>query len=112
MIQKITIKQRRSKRVARIRAIIRGTTDCPRLSIYRSHKRLYGQMIDDQKQITLATVHINATNKESGTALGKQIAERCKSKKISRVVFDRGGYKYHGVIHCIAEAVRAEGVRI
>lgn len=108
----ITIKQRRSKRVARIRAVVKGSGKRPRLIIYRSHTSIYGQLVDDEKRITLGSVKTTGTNIASGTSLGEMVAKVCKKKGIKQVVFDRGGYKYHGVIKKIADTVREEGVRI
>ena len=112
MIQKLTIKQRRPKRVARIRALMRGTTKRPRLVIFRSHRALYGQLMDDAKRMTLASVKKEGTNIDSGSALGTSISVLCRKKKIQELVFDRGGYKYHGVIKKIADTVREGGIHI
>jgi len=112
MIQKITSKQRHSKRVARIRAVVKGNAKRPRLAIFRSNKSLYGQLIDDDIHVTLGSVKTEGTAISSGAQLGLSIATLCKKKKIAQVVFDRGGYKYHGVIKQIADAVREGGVRI
>jgi len=112
MIKQITIKQRRSKRVARVRSVIRGTEKRPRLVIFRSHTGLYGQLVDDGKGITLGSSKIEGTNSASGSALGISIVALCKKKGIKQLVFDRGGYKYHGVIKRIAETVREGGVII
>jgi len=112
MIQQDTIKQRRGKRVARIRAVLKGNEACPRLVIFRSHKNLYGQLVDDGKGITLGSSKIEGTNLASGLALGTSITALCKKKGVKRLVFDRGGYKYHGVIKKIADTVREGGVTI
>ncbi len=112
MLQKITTKQRRSKRVARIRAVVQGNSERPRLAIFRSHTALYGQLIDDGKGITLTTIKQEGTNKSAGSTLGKAVAAFCKEKKIAALVFDRGGEKYHGVIKEIADAARQGGVTI
>jgi large subunit ribosomal protein L18 len=112
MIKQITIKQRRSKRVARIRAVVVGSQKRPRLVIYRSHTGLYAQLVDDGKRITLGSAKTDGTNIASGTSLGEKIIAVCKEKGIKQVVFDRGGYKYHGVVKQIADTVRKEGVRI
>lgn len=112
MQQHVTIKQRRSKRVARIRAVIVGDGTRPRLSIFRSHTALYGQLIDDAKQVTLGSVKAEGTNVASGKTLGSSLVALCKEKKITRLVFDRGGYLYHGVVKQIADTVREGGVTI
>jgi len=112
MIKQITIKQRRSKRVARVRSVIRGTEKRPRLAIFRSHTGLYGQLVDDGKRKTLGSVRQKGSNIASGALLGDSIVALCKEKKVKQLVFDRGGYKYHGVIKRIAEKVRERGVII
>jgi len=112
MIQKGTIKQRRSKRVARIRATLKGTGARPRLVIFRSHTSLYGQLVDDEKRITLGSSKIIGTNIDSGSAMGTAIVTLCKKKGMKHLVFDRGGYKYHGVIKKIADTVREGGIII
>jgi large subunit ribosomal protein L18 len=112
MITKTTIKQRRPKRLARIRALLKGSEERPRLAIFRSHSSLYGHLIDDGKGITLGMVKKIGTNKTVGIELGMAIAKICKEKGIKTLIFDRGGNKYHGVIKEIADAVRKEGVTI
>jgi len=112
MIQQRTIKQRRSKRVARIRAILKGNEKRPRLVIFRSNRNLYGQLVDDQKKITIGSAKTEGTNCASGSALGISIANICKKKGIKKLVFDRGGYRYHGIIKQIADTVREGGVTI
>jgi large subunit ribosomal protein L18 len=112
MIQHDTIKQRRGKRVARIRAVLKGTDARPRLAIHRSHTRLYGQLIDDEKNITLKSFYSKGTNTVSALELGKSIVNFCKEKSIKKLVYDRGGFKYHGVIKQVADTVREGGVTI
>jgi len=112
MIKLGTIKQRRPKRVARIRATLKGSAIRPRLVIFRSHTSLYGQLVDDGKEITIGSAKAEGTNLASGSALGISIGVLCKKKGIKQLVFDRGGYKYHGVIKQIADTVREGGVII
>jgi len=112
MIKISTIKQRRSKRVARIRATLKGSAVRPRLVIFRSHTNLYGQIVDDGKGITLGSAKAEGTNIVSGSTLGASIGVFCKKKGIKQLVFDRGGYKYHGVVKQIADTVREGGVTI
>jgi large subunit ribosomal protein L18 len=102
----------------RIRSRVRGNEERPRLAVYRSVKHIYAQVIDDRKGHTL--VAAASTDKKAGVAkggnvagakeLGRIIAERAKEKGITKVVFDRGGYLYHGRIKALADAARAAGL--
>lgn len=112
MITKPTIKQVRGKRVVRIRAKVRGTTDRPRFSVFRSNTSLYVQVIDDTKGTTLVALAEKSKNKDTAVKLGAKAAELLKAKGIAAVVFDRGGYKYHGVIKALADAVREGGIKV
>ena len=114
-------KERRARRHARIRASIFGTKERPRLSVFKSDKSMYLQLIDDRVGKTLLSAHsreikLNKKSKESSArieasfALGKLLAERAVSKKIKQVVFDRGGYKYHGLVKAAADGVREGGL--
>ena len=105
---------------ARIRAKMSGTAERPRLNVYRSINHIYTQLVDDQNGITLAsasTVTAKGTERKSGgnveaaKAVGKLIAERAKEKGIETVVFDRGGYLYHGRIKALADAAREAGLK-
>lgn len=108
----------RLKRHRRVRKKIHGTAERPRLSLYRSNKHLMLQVIDDDRGVTLVSVSSNeAALKSHGgstvgaaTALGKTIAERAKAVGINKVVFDRGGYLYHGRVAAVAEAAREAGL--
>ena len=109
-------KQRRDKIKRRSRHQVRGTAARPRLAVYRSLRHLYAQIIDDEKGVTLASASSlekevsgsasNTGNAECGKLVGKAIADRAKEAGIETVVFDRGGFNYHGVISAIAEAAR------
>ncbi len=107
--------QRRQARKRRIRSRIRGTADCPRLSVFRSLTRLSVQIIDDVSGRTL----VAATTKEAkvpltvegAKKLGVLVAKKAKDAKISTIVFDRGGYKYHGRIKALADAAREGGLK-
>jgi large subunit ribosomal protein L18 len=105
----------RLARKRRIRAKIRGTSDRPRLSVYRSLKRMTAQLIDDDAGKTIAsasTVEAKAPlSVEGAKKLGTLIAGKAKDKKISAVVFDRSGYKYHGRIKALADAAREGGLQ-
>ena len=114
-------KQRRVRIRRRYRQAVRGTAIRPRLSVYRSLRHVYAQIIDDDSGVTLASAStleksaagsLNATgNREAGTLLGKLIAERAKEHGVESVVFDRGGFRYHGVIRAIADSAREAGLK-
>jgi large subunit ribosomal protein L18 len=105
----------REKRRRRSRSRIYGTTECPRLCVFRSLLGIYAQMIDDTKGKTLASVRTkelkDKNNIEGANKLGKLMAKKCKDKKIEKAVFDRGGYKYHGKIKAFAEGAREGGLK-
>lgn len=110
-------KEQSRKRIhRRIRKKLSGTATKPRLAIYRSNKAIYAQLIDDDKGHTIAA----ASSTESGVtgnkvdqskAVGKLIAEKANAQKIEAVVFDRGGYLYHGRVKAVAEAAREAGLK-
>lgn len=120
-VKKNVRKQLRQRRHLKIRTKIKGTPERPRLAVFRSEKHMYAQIIDDTTGTTLAqasTVNkeikekISKTwNKEAATEVGKLIAERAREKGIKEVVFDRGGFKYHGRVKSLAEAARENGLR-
>jgi large subunit ribosomal protein L18 len=109
----------RFKRKRRIRARIEGTLERPRLSVFRSNKHLYAQLVDDAKGHTLvaaSTLEEELKEKHGGTiegakTLGNLVAKRALAKKISAVVFDRSGYLYHGRIKAVADAAREGGLK-
>jgi len=101
----------------RIRSKLAGTAERPRLAIYRSVAHIYAQVIDDSKGATLvAASSVDKTGKTNGgnlaaaKAIGKLLADRAKEKGIKSVVFDRGGYRYHGRVKALADAARAAGL--
>ena len=107
----------RMKRKARIRRKLSGTAERPRLAVFRSVAHIYAQVIDDaQGQTLVSASSVDKTGKTSGgnvaaaKAIGKLVAERAKEKGIKSVVFDRGGYQYHGRVKALAEAARAAGL--
>ena len=114
-------KQRRVKAKRRFRAAVRGTANRPRLAVYRSLRHVYAQVIDDDKGVTLASAstlekdavgELKSTgNSDAGKFLGKLIAERAKDKGVEAVVFDRSGFRYHGVIQAIADGAREAGLK-
>lgn len=114
MIKKQVKNVSRVKRHGRIRTHLQGTSERPRLSVYRSNTHLYTQIIDDVKQTTLVaanTQELNlGKNKEAASQLGKLIAEKAKKAGITKVVFDRSGYLYHGRIKTLADAARENGL--
>lgn len=94
----------------RIRAKIIGTHKRPRLAIFRSHVALTAQLIDDEKNITIGYIRTLGKNMAAGQTLGAHIAKLAATKHITTVVFDRGGYQYHGVIAAIADEARKGGL--
>ena len=116
MIKNESRNELRKKRHARVRTRISGTAEVPRLSVFRSNSHIFAQIIDDEKGTTLVSSSSlslklkNGGNTESAKLVGKDIAEKAKSKKITKVVFDRGGYLYHGRIKALAEAARSAGL--
>jgi large subunit ribosomal protein L18 len=107
----------RQRRHERIRRKIIGTAERPRLCVMVSNKHIYVQLVDDEKAATLVSVSssgkgaVGDKNVAGATLLGQRLAELAKQTGISEVVFDRGGYKYHGRVKAIAEAVRAAGFK-
>ena len=108
----------RLKRHARVRAKISGTTERPRLCVYRSNANISAQIIDDTKGITLVSASTlekafegNGGNIEAAKKIGAIIAERANEKGITEVVFDRGGYLYHGRVSALADGAREGGLK-
>ena len=108
----------RLKRHKRLRAKISGTATCPRLAVYRSEKNIYAQIIDDTKGVTLVSASTleaafegNGGNKDAAAKIGETIAKRAVEKGIENVVFDRGGYLYHGRVQALADAARQAGLK-
>ena len=109
---------RRAKIKRRIRKNITGTTSCPRLSVFRSNKQIYAQLIDDSTGTTLASASsynnkaADKVNKVDQAAIvGKEIAEKAKKAGIESVVFDRNGYLYHGRVKSLADSARESGLK-
>jgi len=106
----------RLKRHARVRAKISGTPECPRLNVFRSNAHIHAQVIDDVNGVTLASASSvdmkleNGSNIAAATAVGKAVGEAAIAKNIKKVVFDRGGYVYHGRVKALAEAAREAGL--
>jgi len=120
MIAKVDRKVAREKRHMRIRRRMTGSPDRPRLCIYRSNKHIYAQIVDDTQAHTLVAASSLDTeltdklkktwNKDSAEAVGELVAKRAIKKGIQSVVFDRGGYIYHGRVAAVAEAARKSGL--
>lgn len=120
MINKVNKNQKRVKRHVRLRHDLAGTKERPRLCVYRSLSNIYAQIIDDNKGVTLVACNTtqkdikdkvaNMTNKEAARFVGEQIAKLAKKKKITQVVFDRGGYLYTGRVKELADGARAAGL--
>ena len=121
MINKINKNEQRVKRHVRLRHDLAGTTQRPRLCVYRSLTHIYAQIIDDVKGVTLVSCNTtqkdirekvkDMTNKEQAKFVGEQIAKLAKKKKITEVVFDRGGYLYTGRVKELADGARDAGLK-
>lgn len=117
MITKTNRKIERERRHKRVRTKISGTAECPRLCVYRSNNNIYTQVIDDVNGVTLVAastldkeVKTKKSNKEAAKEVGALIAKRAIEKNIKTVVYDRGGYIYHGIVKELAEAAREAGL--
>ena len=116
-------RERRERAHLRVRKRVRGTAERPRLSVYKSLQFIYAQVIDDDRGHTLAAASSAepdirqqldgqaASNQEAAKLVGEAIAERAKEKGIEKVVFDRGGYVYHGNVKALADAAREKGLQ-
>ena len=125
MFKRYDRKSARLRRKKRVRKIVRGTSSVPRLSVFRSLKHIYAQVIDDTKGITIASAstvekeiakQIAETGKSTGTIdaskiVGKIVAERAKEKSVEKVAFDRGGNLYFGRVKSLADAAREAGLK-
>lgn len=118
MINKKSRNEMRVERHRRVRNKVSGTTEVPRLNVFRSNSNIFAQIIDDTKGITLASASsidkelklTNGSNVEAAKEVGKLIVERAKKANINKVTFDRGGYLYHGRVKALAEAARENGL--
>lgn len=109
---------RRRKIKRRVRKKVSGTEERPRLSVFKSNKQIYAQVIDDRKGHTMAAASSqaikdaqNVPKTEQAKAVGKELAQKAQEAKIEKVAFDRNGYRYHGRIKALAEAAREEGLK-
>jgi large subunit ribosomal protein L18 len=115
-----TAKQKRDARIrrhSRVRKHVRGTAERPRLAVFRSNRHISAQVIDDRSGVTLASasthegdLRAGSSNKDAAAQVGKRVAERAKDAGIERVVFDRGGFLYHGRVAAVADAAREAGL--
>ena len=117
MITKMNRKAERERRHARVRTKVSGTAECPRLAVSKSNKNIIAQIIDDVNGTTLVYVSTldkeiktKKANKEAAKEVGTLVAKKALDKKIKAVVFDRGGFIYHGVVKELAEAAREAGL--
>ncbi|WP_394239244.1 50S ribosomal protein L18 [Niallia oryzisoli] len=118
MITKADKNAVRKKRHARVRSKLSGTAARPRLNVYRSNKHIYAQLIDDVNGVTLASASTldkevsveSASNSDAAVKIGELVAKRAVEKGITSVVFDRGGYLYHGRVKALADAARENGL--
>lgn len=118
MFSKVDTNKQRLRRHKRIRAKISGTAARPRLDVFRSNANIYAQIIDDEAGVTLLSASTldkefegYGGNKEAAKAVGTMIAKRALERGITEVVFDRGGYVYHGRVQALAEAAREGGLK-
>ena len=118
MINKVSRNKMRLIRHKRVRENLSGTNERPRLNVFRSNSNITAQIIDDEKGITLVSASTlekelkidNGGNIEAAKTVGAELAKRAKKAKISKVVFDRGGYLYHGRVKALADAARENGL--
>ena len=115
MISKTDRKFQRERRHKRVRTKVSGTAERPRLCVYRSNSNIYAQIIDDSKGFTLVSassleLKLKNVNIEAATKVGESIAKKAVKAGIKKVVFDRGGYLYHGKIKALADAARENGL--
>ena len=115
----LSTREARLRRHRRIRGKVSGTAERPRLAVFRSNKGIFAQLIDDEAGTTLASASwlalrgkgLKGTKSEQAAEVGKLIAQRAKEKGVDRVVFDRGGYLYHGRVKALADAAREGGLK-
>ncbi len=117
MLKKTKKNEERIRRHKRVRRIVSGTPDRPRLNVFRSNANIYAQVIDDTTGTTLCAASSlelkleNGGNIEAAKKVGEAIANKCKEKNIDSVRFDRGGYVYHGRVQALADAAREAGLK-
>ncbi len=108
-------KVKRDRRRAKVRGRIFGTAKCPRLSVFRSGKHIYAQLVDDKKGETLIAAcdldFKNGSKVDKAFRVGEELAKKANKEKIKKIIFDRGGYKYHGRVKAVAEGARKGGLK-
>ena len=118
MIKKVDRNAARVERHKRVRSKVQGTSNVPRLNVFRSNNNIFAQIIDDEASKTLVSASSidkelkleNGGNVEAASKVGELLAKRAKKAKITKVVFDRGGYLYHGRVKALADAARENGL--
>ncbi|MBQ6451864.1 MAG: 50S ribosomal protein L18 [Solobacterium sp.] len=117
MLKKVNKNAERIRRHKRVRKVVSGTPDCPRLNVFRSNKHIYAQIIDDTTGKTLTASSSAALKLENGgnidaaKKVGEDIAKKCLEMNLESVKFDRGGYVYHGRVQALADAAREAGLK-
>ncbi len=119
MIKKINKNASRKKRHTRVRLKVSGTPERPRLNVFRSNKHIQAQLIDDVNGVTIVSASTkdkdfkgeSTSNKEAAALVGEMIAKRAADKEVTEVVFDRGGYVFHGRVKALADAARENGLQ-
>ena len=119
MIRKVSRNVMRQARHERVRATVHGTSACPRLNVFRSNSNIFAQIIDDEAGVTIVSASSldkdlkleNGSNIEAATKVGEDVAKKALEKNITNVVFDRGGYVYHGRVKALADAAREAGLK-
>lgn len=118
-MQSKTKRTNRKRRHARVRAKIRGTSEIPRISVFRSNRHIFVQLVDDKSGKTIVSNGIKPNKKdtkkktkiEQATAIGEALAKKARDAGVGKVVFDRGGYAYHGRVKALAEGLRKGGLK-
>jgi large subunit ribosomal protein L18 len=117
MLKIVDKNKERIRRHKRVRKVVSGTPDCPRLNVFRSNKHIYAQVVDDTKGQTICASSSlelkleHGGNIDAAKKVGLDIAEKCKAANIDAVRFDRGGYIYHGRVQALADAAREGGLK-
>ena len=119
MIKSVSRNELRKKRHMRVRSKLSGTAECPRLNVFRSNSNIFAQIIDDTKGVTLVSASsndkelklANGSNIEAAKQVGALVAKRALEQSITAVVFDRGGYLYHGRVKALADGAREAGLK-
>ena len=105
-------REKRLSRKIRIRARINGTATRPRMNVFRSNTALYVQLVDDEKHVTICASRIAGKTIAKAKELGTAFTAILKKKGVKKIVFDRGGYRYHGVVKALADSVREGGIQV